>query len=115
MTSHSTSGGVAAPDGYTTDTDQMSSSGRNINNAAEDAQDEVEELSQTELSAEEFGTAHSEKHGDYSAAIQLLGEGANAMCTNLISFAGQLGGAGQSYSSEEASATSTVSAPGSEL
>lgn len=115
MTSNSTSGGVAAPDGYTTDTDQMSSSGRNINNAAEDAQGEVEDLQETELTADEFGTAHSEKHGDYSAAIQQLGEGANAMCTNLMSFAGQLGGSGQTYASGEASATSTVSAPGSEL
>lgn len=115
MTSNSTSGGVAAPDGYTTDTDQMGTSGRNINNAAEDAQGEVEDLAETELSAEEFGKAHSDKHGDYSAAIQLLGEGANAMCANLMSFAGQLGGAGQTYSSGESSATSTVNASGSDL
>jgi hypothetical protein len=108
-------GGVAAPEGYTTDTDQMGSSGRNISNEAEDAQEEVEDLQQTELSAEEFGTAHTEKHADYSAAIQLLGEGANAMCSTLMSFAGQLGGSGETYSAGEASATSTVSAPGSEL
>jgi hypothetical protein len=108
-------GGVAPPEGYTTDTDQMGTSGRNIANAAEDAQDEVEDLQQTELSADEFGTAHTDYHADYSAAIQLLGEGANAMCSNLMSFAGQLGGSGQTYSAGEASATSTVSAPGSEL
>ncbi|GAB3436722.1 hypothetical protein [Actinophytocola sediminis] len=115
MTSNSSTGGVAPPDGYTTDTDQMSSSGRNINNAAEDAQDEIEDLSQTDLTGEEFGTAHTEKHTDYAAAIQLLGEGANAMCANLMSFAGQLGGAGETYSSGETAATSTVTASGSDL
>jgi hypothetical protein len=108
-------GGVAPPEGYTTDTDQMGSSGRNISNAAEDAQDEVEDLGETELSADEFGTAHTDHHADYSEAIQLLGEGANAMCSNLMAFAGQLGGAGQDYSAGEASATNTVTASGSDL
>lgn len=108
-------GGVAAPDGYTTDTGQMSSAGRTISNAAEDAQDEVEDLQPTELAATDFGTVHTEKHADYSAAIEQLGTGATAMCTNLMSFAGQLGGAGQSYDSTETGATSTVSSPGSGL
>lgn len=108
-------GGVAPPEGYTTDTGQMSSAGRTIGNAAEDAQGDVEDLQPTELAATDFGTAHNEWHADYSAAIQQLGEGAVAMCTNLMSFAGQLGGAGQSYESSETSAANTVTASGSGL
>jgi len=108
-------GGVAPPDGYTTDTGQMSTSGRTISNAAEDAQGDVEDLQPTELAATDFGTVHNEHHADYSAAIEQLGAGATAMCTNLMSFAGQLGGAGQSYDSTETGATSTVSSPGSGL
>jgi hypothetical protein len=107
--------GVAPPDGYTTDTGQMSTSGRNISNAAEDAQGEVEDLQTTEVTAADFGTAHGDHHGDYSAAIEQLGAGANAMCTNLMTFAGQLGGAGSSYDTTESGATNTVSNPGSGL
>ncbi|HYH50611.1 MAG TPA: hypothetical protein VEG38_13780 [Acidimicrobiia bacterium] len=109
------SSGVAPPDGYTTDTGQMSTSGRNISNAAEDAQGEVEDLQPTELAAADFGKAHGEWHADYSSAIEQLGAGAIAMCTNLISFAGQLGGAVQSYETTDAGATSTVTTPGSGL
>ena len=108
-------GGVAPPDGYTTDTGQMSTSGRTISNAAEDAQGDVEDLQPTELAATDFGTVHNEHHADYSAAIEQLGAGATAMCTNLMSFAGQLGGAGQSYATTETGATSTVTTPGSGL
>lgn len=108
-------GGVAPPEGYTTDTGQMSSAGRTISNAAEDAQGDVEDLQPTELAATDFGTAHTEPHADYAAAIQQFGEGAIAMCTNLMAFAAQLGGAGQSYDSSETSATNTVNASGSGL
>jgi hypothetical protein len=110
-----TTGGVAPPEGYTTDTSQMGTSSRNINNAAEDAKDEVEDLQPTEVTAEDFGTAHSDAHGDYSAAIEQIGTGAAAMCDSLMSFAGQLSGTGQTYDTTEAGATSTVSQPGSGL
>jgi hypothetical protein len=93
-------GGVAPPDGYTTDTGQMSGAGRNISNAAEDAKDDVEDTQPTELTDAEFG-------------IEQLGQGATAMCDNLLSFAGQIGGAGQTYSTTETGAATTVTAPGS--
>jgi hypothetical protein len=108
-------GGVAPPDGYTTDTGQMSGAGRNINNAAEDAKGDVEDTQPTELTDAEFGTKHTQHHGDYSAAIEQLGQGATAMCDNLLSFAGQIGGAGQTYSTTETGAATTVTAPGSGL
>ncbi|OLF15635.1 hypothetical protein [Actinophytocola xanthii] len=106
-------GGVAPPDGYTTDTGQMSGSARTVTNAAEDAQGEVKDLHPTELTAAEFGTKHTQWHADYAAAIEQLGAGAAAMCANTMSFGGQLGGAGQSYEATEAGATNTVTAPGS--
>ncbi|MCT2587396.1 WXG100 family type VII secretion target [Actinophytocola gossypii] len=109
------SSGVAPPDGYTTDTGQMSTSGRNISNAAEDAQGEVDDLQTTEVAAADFGKAHTEWHADYSTAMEQIGAGATAMCTNIMSFAGQLGGAGQSYESTDTGATSTVTTPGSGL
>ncbi|HEY0537801.1 MAG TPA: hypothetical protein VGD53_05505 [Actinoallomurus sp.] len=104
-------GGVAPPDGYTTDTGQMSGAGRNINNAAEDAKGEVDDTQPTKLTDAEFGTKHTQWHGDYAAAIEQLGKGATAMCDNLISFAGQIGGAGATYGSTEQGATTTVTAP----
>lgn len=106
-------GGVAPPDGYTTDTGQMSGAGRTINDAAEDAKDDVEDLQPTELTDAEFGTEHTQWYGDYAAAIEQLGTGAVAMCDNLVAFAGQVGGAGQTYSTTETGATNTVTAPGS--
>jgi hypothetical protein len=108
-------GGVAPPDGYTTDTGQMSGAGRNIGNAAEDAKAEVEDTQPTELTDAEFGKEHTKWQADYAAAIEQLGQGATAMCDNLTAFAGQIGGAGAQYSSTESGATSTVTAPGSGL
>jgi hypothetical protein len=104
-------GGVAPPDGYTTDTGQMSGAGRNISNAAEDAKGDVEDLQPTELTDAEFGTMHTQWHADYAAGIEQLGTGAIAMCDNLAAFAGQVGGAGQTYSTTETGAASTVTAP----
>lgn len=109
------SGGVAPPDGYTTDTGEMTGAGRVIGNAAEDAQGEVEDLQPTVLAQADFGTAHTEWHADYAAGIAELGAGATAMCTNLLAFAGQIGGAGSTYATTETGATGTVSAPGSGL
>jgi hypothetical protein len=107
--------GVAPPDGYTTSTDAMSSSGRAITTAAEDAQDDTEDLQPTQLTDAEFGTAHTEHFAGYSAAIEQLGTGAQAMCANLISFAGQLGGAGQAYADHEQAAVQTVTGSGAGL
>ena len=118
MTSRETSTGpteVAPPDGYTTDTGQMSSAGRTISDAAEDARGEVEDLKPTALTQADFGTKHTEWHADYAAAIEQIGAGATAMCGTLIAFAGQLGGAGATYESTETGATNTVVAPGSGL
>lgn len=108
-------GGVAPPDGYTTDTGKMSGAGANINDAAEDAKGDVEDTQPTELTDAEFGTKHTQWHGDYAAAIEQLGQGATAMCDNLISFAGQISGAGAAYGTTESGATTTVSAPGAGL
>lgn len=105
--------GVQAPDGYTTDTGQMSTAGRTIKNSAEDAKGEVDEVTPAKVQQAEFGTKHTEWHGDYSAAIEALGTASVAMCDNLTSFAGQLGGAGQTYATTESGATSTVTQPGS--
>jgi hypothetical protein len=104
-------GGVAPPDGYTTDTGQMSGAGRNIGNAAEDAKDEVEDTQPTELTEAEFGTKHTQWQKDYAAGIEQLGQGATAMCDNLVAFAGQIGGAGQAYTGTDSGAASTVTAP----
>lgn len=108
-------GGVAPPDGYTTDTGQMSGAGRNIGDAAEDAKGDVEDTQPTELTDAEFGKEHTKWQKDYAAGIEQLGQGATAMCDNLVAFAGQVGGAGQTYSTTESGATSTVTAPGSGL
>lgn len=105
--------GVVAPDGYEAAADTMSTRGRTISNAAEDAQGDVEDLATTEVGSADFGTAHTEYHADYSASIQQLGEGASAMCTSLMSFAAQLGGAGADYAANDAAASQTVSQSGS--
>lgn len=112
-----TGGGVQAPDGYKTDTGQMSSAGRNINNKAEDAKGEVDEVKPTKLQAAQFGKLdeHQAFHADYSAAIEALGTASVAMCDNLMAFAGQLGGAGQTYAASETSATNTVNQSGAGL
>jgi len=116
MTSRPTNGGgVAPPDGYTTDTGQMSGAGRNISTAAEDARGDVEDTQPTEITDAEFGTKHTQWQADYAAGIEQLGQGALAMCDNLVSFAGQVGGAGQSYGTTDTGAASTVTAPGSGL
>jgi len=105
--------GVVAPDGYEAAADTMSTRGRTINNAAEDAQGDVEDLATTEVGSADFGTAHTEYHADYAASIQQIGEGATAMCTSLMSFAAQLGGAGADYAANDAAASQTVSQSGS--
>ena len=105
------SGGVAAPDGYTTDTGQMSGAGRKIGDAAEDAKGEVKDTQPTKLTDAEFGKKHTQWHGDYAAGIEQLGKGATAMCDNLSAFAGQIGGAGQSYANTDSGAVNTVTAP----
>ena len=104
-------GGVAPPDGYTTDTGQMSGAGGKIGTAAEDARGEVEDTQPTELTDAEFGTKHTQWQKDYAAGIEQLGQGATAMCDNLVSFAGQIGAAGAQYSATESGAASTVTAP----
>lgn len=114
-TSNTTGGGVQAPDGYRTDTGQMSSAGRNISTKAEDAKGEVDEVKPTKVKPAEFGTKHQEWHGEYSAAIEALGTASAAMCDNLASFAQQLGDAGTSYSSDDSGAQSTVSQSGAGL
>jgi hypothetical protein len=116
-TTSQTSGGgtgVQAPDGYKTDTDQMSSAGRNITTKAEDAKGEVDEVKPAKVKAAEFGKheEHQGKHPEYSAAFEQLGAGAVAMCDNLISFAGNLGGAGSSYSEQESANANTVARSG---
>jgi hypothetical protein len=119
-TTSNTSGGgtgVQAPDGYKTDTGQMSSAGRNINTKAEDAKDEVDEIKPAKVKAAEFGKheEHQAWHPDYSAAIEQLAAGATAMCDNLIAFAGNLGGAGADYAAQESAAQSNVSQSGADL
>lgn len=104
-------GGVAPPDGYTTDTGGMSGAGRTISDAAEDARGEVEDLQPTELTDAEFGQKHTQYHADYAKAIEELGQGAVAMCDTLMAFAGQIGAAGQQYASTESGAVTTVTAP----
>jgi hypothetical protein len=104
-------GGVAPPDGYTTDTGGMSGAGRNISDAAEDAKDEVEDLQPTKLTDAEFGQKHTQYQADYAKGIEQLGQGATAMCDNLASFAGQIGAAGQQYATTESGAAATVTAP----
>jgi len=102
--------GVQAPDGYETDTAQMSSVGRTISTAAEDAKGEVEEVQPAKVQAAEFGQHedHQVFHADYSAAIEQFGAGSAAMCDNLIAFAGQLDAAGATYSESESGAETNV-------
>jgi hypothetical protein len=109
--------GVQAPDGYKTDTGQMSSAGRNISTKAEDAKGEVDEVKPAKTQAAEFGqhTDHQAWQKDYAAAIEQLGAGSTAMCDNLVAFAGQLGGAGTSYSEQESANRTTVQQSGSGL
>jgi hypothetical protein len=110
-------GGVAAPDGYKTDTGQMSSAGRNINTKAEDAKGDVDEVKPAKVKAAEFGehADHQAWQPDYAKAIEALGTASTAMCDNLMGFAGQLGGAGSTYAEQESSAQNTVSQSGAGL
>jgi len=108
-----TGSGVAAPDGYTTDTGQMSSAGRNINTKAEDAKGDVDEVKPAKVKPAEFGVKHQDYQADYAAAIEAMGTASVAMCDNLMAFSGQLGGAGTDYATNETSATSTVTQSGS--
>jgi hypothetical protein len=108
---------VAAPDGYKTDTGQMSSAGRNISTKAEDAKGDVDEVKPAKVQAAEFGThaEHQAFHPDYSKAIEELGTASTAMCDNLMAFAAQLGGAGASYAESDQNAQSTVNQSGAGL
>jgi hypothetical protein len=101
---------VQAPDGYTTDTGQMTGAGRNISTKAEDAKGEVDEVKPAKVQAPEFGQhpEHQEWHGDYAAAIEQLGTASVAMCDNLMAFAAQLDAAGATYSDSEHGAQTNV-------
>lgn len=107
--------GVAPPEGYTASTDSMSSSARTITTAAEDARGETDDLQPTRLTEADFGTEHTEHFTAYAAAIEQYGTAAQAMCDNLIAFAGQLGGAGASYAGTDQAAAQTVSSAGAGL
>ena len=109
--------GVQAPDGYKTDTSQMTSAGRNISTKAEDAKGEVDEIKPAKVKQAEFGqhTEHQAWFTDYSAAIEQLAAGSTAMCDNLVAFAGQLGGSSTTYAEQESAATSNVTNSGSGL
>src|SRR2546426_2493996 len=100
--------GVAPPSGYTTSTDGMSSAARNIHDTAEDAEGVVQDLKPTKLADKDFGTKHVQWFADYAKAIDQLGAGSDAMCANLMAFAGQLGGAGRAYSSADSASTQNV-------
>lgn len=105
-------GGVQAPDGYTTDSGQMSSAGRNINTKAEDAKGDVDEVKPAKVQEAEFGKKHTEWHADYSAAMDAFGDASAAMCDNLMAFAGNLGGAGSDYAANEDAARANVNSAG---
>jgi hypothetical protein len=106
--------GVQAPDGYKTDTGQMSSAGRNISTKAEDAKGEVDKVKPAKVQAAEFGqhTDHQAWQKDYAAAIEQLGTASVAMCDNLMAFAGQLGSTGTSYTNQDTGAANTVTSAG---
>jgi hypothetical protein len=104
--------GVAPPSGYTASSDGMSAAARTIHDAAEDSQQDVRDLKPTKMSEQEFGKKHTQWFGDFSAAIEQLGTGADAMCANLVAFSGQIGGAGQNYAATDARNTQTVSQSG---
>lgn len=108
-------GSVAPPEGYTASTDSMTSSARAITTAAEDTHGDTDDLQPTRLSEAEFGPAHTEHFAAYAEAVERFGAGAQAMCDNLIGFAGQIGGAGQSYARTDQSAAGTVNASGAGL
>jgi hypothetical protein len=112
--SPATGPGVQAPDGYKTDTGQMSSSGRNISTKAEDAKGEVDNVKPTKVQPAEFGqhTDHQNWQKDYAAAIEQLGTASVSMCDNLMSFAQQLGGTGASYTNQDTGAANTVTSAG---
>lgn len=103
-------GGVQAPDGYKTNTEQMSGVGRTISTKAEDAKGDVAEVKPAKVQKAEFGqhAEHQEWHPDYSAAIEQLAAGSTAMCDNLVAFAGQLDAAGATYDEGESGAQSNV-------
>jgi hypothetical protein len=110
-------GGVQAPDGYKTDSGQMTSAGRNISTKAEDAKGEVDEIKPAKVKQTEFGqhTEHQAWFTDYNAAIEQFAAGSAAMCDNLVAFAGQLGGASTTYTQQESAAQSNVTTSGSGL
>jgi len=103
--------GVAAPEGYEADTTSMGARSRTINNEAEDAKGEVDDM-KTELKAEDFGKAHGDYQGEYGESFDLIIKGAIAMCTTISSFAQQIGGAGAEYSATDEANTNTVNQSG---
>jgi len=114
-TNSDTTGGVQAPDGYTTDSGQMSSAGRNISTKAEDAKGDVDEVKPAKVQVAEFGVKHQQWHPDYSAAIEAFGTAAGAMCDNLVAFAGQLGEAGKDYGTSDQAAQQNVTSAGTSV
>lgn len=90
----------------------MNSAARTIHDTAEDSQRDVRELKPTKLSDREFGNKHTQHFADYSNAIEQLGTGADAMCANLVAFAGQIGGAGQTYAAGDSRNAHTVGGSG---
>jgi len=103
--------GVAAPDGYEADTSSMGARSRTINNEAEDAKGEVDDM-KTELKAEDFGKVHGDYQTEYAEAFDLIVKGSIAMCTTIGSFAQQIGGAGAEYSASDESNQGTVNQSG---
>jgi len=102
--------GVQAPDGYETNTEQMTGVGRTIGTKAEDAKGDVAEVQPAKTQAAEFGQheEHQTWQADYAASIAQLGAGSTAMCDNLVAFAAQLDAAGATYSDSESGAQTNV-------
>ncbi|WP_307831842.1 type VII secretion target [Prauserella cavernicola] len=107
--------GVNAPGGYTAETGSMASQAQTINDAAEEAKDAVKDTKPAKVTEAEFGTAHSQYAADFSAAIEALGTGADAMCGSLISLAQGIGSAGEKYAAAESEQSSAANQSGSGL
>ncbi|MFF5986355.1 hypothetical protein [Prauserella flavalba] len=91
----------------------MASQAQTINDAAEEAKDAVKDVKPAKVTEADFGTAHTQYGADFTAAIEALGTGSDAMCGALISLAQGIGSAGKQYATAESEQAAAANQSGS--
>lgn len=98
--------------GYSTNTDTMSSSAKKISDSSTQLAKDLKDVSPTPIVDKEFGTAHTVHFNDYKAAVDEMGKGIQGMCATMESFASTVGSSGSSYAQTEGSNTTNFNNQG---